>query len=164
MEFEMSNLSSLKLIACQRQQGGNAKDARRKKLSEKLAEQIQLAKAQQSGASFELVKTRTVRDPKTGERKTEEIPRKLKPWWWAGDNGKTCITVRYGAKTLEIVKGKNAIETTGLASVITTLQVLKTAVEAGELDPQIEAISAKSKPELAASKVTPAKTAATKAA
>ena len=80
----MSNLSSLKLIACQRQQGGNVKDARRKKLSEKLAEQIQLAKAQQSGASFELVKTRTVRDPKTGERKTEEIPRKLKPWWWAG--------------------------------------------------------------------------------
>jgi len=48
----MSNLSSLKLIACHRQQDSNAKDARRKKLSEKLAEQIQLAKAEQSGTVY----------------------------------------------------------------------------------------------------------------
>jgi hypothetical protein len=52
-----------------------------------------------------------------------------------------CITVRYGARTLEVVEGKNAIETENIAGVITTLEVLRTAVDAGELDGRIEAIS-----------------------
>ena len=42
---------------------------------------------------------------------------------------------------LEISKGKNAIETAGLAEVITSLQLLKAAVDAGELDAQMEALS-----------------------
>ena len=62
-------------------------------------------------------------------------------WWWTADNGKTCITLRYGAKVLEISKGKNAIETAGVAEVITSLQLLKAAVDAGELDVQMEALS-----------------------
>jgi hypothetical protein len=65
----------------------------------------------------------------------------LKPWWWKGENGKMCITVRYGARTLEVVEGKNAIETENIAGVITTLEVLRVAVEAGELDARIEAVS-----------------------
>lgn len=52
-----------------------------------------------------------------------------------------CITVRYGARTLEVVEGKNAIETENIAGVITTLEVLRTAVDAGELDGRIEAVS-----------------------
>ena len=59
----------------------------------------------------------------------------------AVDKGKTCITLRYGAKVLEISKGKNAIETAGVAEVITSLQLLKAAVDAGELDAQMEALS-----------------------
>ena len=61
--------------------------------------------------------------------------------WWPSDNGKMCITVRYGARTLEVVDGKNAIETENIAGVITTLEVLRTAVDAGELDARIEAVS-----------------------
>ena len=57
------------------------------------------------------------------------------------DNGKTCITLRYGAEVLEISKGKNAVETAGVAEVITSLQLLKSAVDAGELDAQMEALS-----------------------
>jgi hypothetical protein len=52
-----------------------------------------------------------------------------------------CLTVRYGARTLEVVEGKNAIETENIAGVITTLEVLRTAVDAGELDARIEAVS-----------------------
>jgi hypothetical protein len=40
-----------------------------------------------------------------------------------------------------VVEGKNAIETENIASVITTLEVLRTAVDAGELDARIEAVS-----------------------
>jgi hypothetical protein len=70
-----------------------------------------------------------------------EIPKRLKPWWWPSENGKLCITVRYGARTLEVIEGKNTIETENIAGVITTLEVLRTAVDAGELDARIESIS-----------------------
>jgi hypothetical protein len=141
----MSGLSALKLVTSKRQQGSSPQFARRQKLSSKLDEQIQLAKAQQSGAEFSPVKIRTVKDEATGETRKVEVPKKLKPWWWTGENGKLCITVRYGARTLEIVEGKNAIETDSIADVITSLQVIRTAVDAGELDKRIEAVTNKVK-------------------
>ena len=91
------------------------------------------------------MKIRTVKDEITGESRKIEVPKKLKPWWWTGENGKLCITVRYGARTLEIVEGKNAIETDSIADVITSLQVIRTAVDAGELDKRIEAVTKKVK-------------------
>jgi hypothetical protein len=51
------------------------------------------------------------------------------------------LAIRYGAKQIEIAKGKNAIEVTGMDDVITTLEVIKQAVQAGELDAQIEQVS-----------------------
>ena len=137
----MSGLSALKFVASKLPQGNSPKHARRLKLSNKLREQIQMAKAVQSGTAFVPVKIRTVKDEATGETRKVEIPKRLKPWWWSSDNGKMCITVRYGARTLDVVEGKNAIETENIASVITTLEVLRTAVDAGELDGRIEAIS-----------------------
>ena len=100
-----------------------------------------MAKAIQAGTEFVPVKIRSVRDQETGETRKVEIPKRLKPWWWSSENGKLCITVRYGARTLEVIEGKNAIETENIAGVITTLEVLRTAVDAGELDARIESIS-----------------------
>ena len=77
------------------------------------------------------------------------MPKRLKPWWWTDDKGKLCITVRYGARTLEIVEGKNAIETDNIADVIASLQVIRSAVDAGELDRRIDAVMAQVKPGLA---------------
>ena len=137
----MSGLNALKLVQAKREKGNSPQNARRQKLSTKLAEQIQLAKAQQSGAEFSPVRVRTVKDEVTGQSRKVEVPKKLKPWWWTDDKGKLCITVRYGARTLEIVEGKNAIETDSIADVITSLQVIRSAVDSGELDSRIEAIS-----------------------
>jgi len=92
----MSGLSALKLVQAKRQGGNSPQHARRQKLSNKLHEQIQLAKAQQSGGEFAPTKVRTVRDEVTGESRKVEVPKKLKPWWWPSDGGKLCITVRYG--------------------------------------------------------------------
>ena len=100
-----------------------------------------MAKAIQAGTEFVPVKIRSVRDQETGETRKVEVPKRLKPWWWSSENGKMCITVRYGARTLEVIEGKNAIETENIAGVITTLEVLRTAVDAGELDARIESIS-----------------------
>ena len=136
----MSGLSALKLVQAKREKGNSPQHARRQKLSTKLAEQIQLAKAQQSGTEFSPVRVRTVKDEVTGQSRKVEVPKKLKPWWWTDDTGKLCITVRYGARTLEIVEGKNAIETDSIADVITSLQVIRTAVDSGELDKRIDAV------------------------
>ncbi len=136
----MSGLNALKLVQAKREKSNNPKHVKRQKLSTKLAEQIQLAKAQQSGAEFSPVRVRTIKDEATGQSRKVEVPKKIKPWWWTDDTGKLCITVRYGARTLEIVEGKNAIETDSIADVITSLQVIRTAVDSGELDKRIDAV------------------------
>ena len=136
----MSGLSALKLVQAKREKASSPQHARRQKLSTKLAEQIQLAKAQQAGTEFSPVRIRTVKDEATGQSRQVEVPKQLKPWWWTDERGKLCITVRYGARTLEIVEGKNAIETDSIAEVITTLQVIRSAVDSGELDKRIEAV------------------------
>ena len=137
----MSGLSALKLVQAKRQAGNSPKHARRQKLSIKLAEQIQLAKAHQAGTEFAPVRIRSIMDEATGLSRKVEVPKRLKPWWWPSDGGKLCITVRYGARTLEVIEGKNAIETDSIAGVVTTLEVLRSAVDAGELDARIEAVS-----------------------
>ena len=136
----MSGLSALKLVQAKREKGTSPQHARRQKLSTKLAEQIQLAKALQSGTEFSPVRVRTVKDEVTGQSRKVEVPKKLKPWWWTDDKGKLCITVRYGARTLEIVEGKNAIETDSIADVIASLQVIRSAVDSGELDRRIDTV------------------------
>ena len=136
----MSGLSALKLVQAKREKGNSPQHARRQKLSTKLAEQIQLAKAQQSGAEFSPVRVRTVKDEATGQSRKVEVPKKIKPWWWTDEKGKLCITVRYGARTLEIVEGKNAIETDNISDVIASLQVIRAAVDSGELDKRIDAV------------------------
>jgi hypothetical protein len=104
-----------------------------------------LAKAQQAGTEFAPIKVRMVKDAETGESRKVEVPKKIKPWWWSDDKGKICITVRYGARTLEIMDGKNAIEADSIADVITSLQVIRTAADKGELDKRIEAVTSKIK-------------------
>jgi hypothetical protein len=136
----MSGLTALKLVQAKREKGSCPQHARRQKLSTKLAEQIHLAKAQQSGVEFAPLRIRTVKDDVTGQSRKVEVPKKLKPWWWTDEKGKLCITVRYGARTLEIVEGKNAIEADNIADVISSLQVIRTAVDSGELDKRIDAV------------------------
>jgi hypothetical protein len=67
------------------------------------------------------------------------VPKRIKPWWFTAQNGKVCLILRYGSKTLEIAQGKAAIELDKPSDLIPTLQKIKTAVEAGELDHLIEA-------------------------
>jgi hypothetical protein len=82
-----------------------------------------------------------VTDQESGVRKPVEVSRRVKPWWFSAANGKIALSLKYGAKTLEIVKGKNAVETADMDDLIATLEVIKAAVNAGELDTQIEQAS-----------------------
>ena len=116
---------------------------RRNKLAKRLWEQMELAKAQQVGGTFAPTQFRTVKDATTGERKQVEQAKKIKQWWFVADNGKLVLSVRYGTKVLELAKGKWAVEVGAEKDLVPTLELLKGAVLAGELDAQIEAAADK---------------------
>lgn len=142
----MSNfISSLKLTNAKRQMHNTPVMQRRSKLLAKLNEQIGLAKAAVTGERFTVTKLKTVVDAETGERKTVETDKKLKQWFFTNDAGKTCISLRYGAAIIELAKGKTAIEVASSRELVTTLETVAKAVEAGELDEQIAAVANASK-------------------
>jgi tellurite resistance protein len=137
----MSTLTSLKLVAAKRPGSLPQIVQRRNRLISKIWEQTELAKAQQAGTAFRPTLFRSVKDAETGERRNVEVQKRVRAWWWTAENGKVCMHVRYGTKTLELAKGKTAIEIGTLDDLIPTLETLKAAVAAGELDGQIEAVS-----------------------
>ena len=134
----MSQLSSLNLVAVKKPMHQPAIVIRRNKLSSRLWEQIQLAKGQMSGTPFVLMKFRSIKDKETGIRKHVEVPKRIKPWWFQTEEGKVCVSIRYGACTIELAKGKPSIQVDSAEDLIKALETVKVAVEAGDLDTQIE--------------------------
>jgi hypothetical protein len=137
----MSTLNTLKLGASKKPIHMPAIQVRRNKLSTKLWEQIQLAKSQVSGEPFQVTRFRSVRDQATGLKKQVEMPKRVRPWWFISQEGKVCLNIRYGSRTLEIAKGKPSVEVDNPNALIKALEIIKTAVEGGELDTQIEEAS-----------------------
>jgi hypothetical protein len=114
---------------------------RRNKLSSRLWEQIQLAKGQMSGTPFVLMKFRSIKDKETGVRKQVEVPKRIKPWWFQTEEGKVCVSIRYGSWIIELAKGKPSIQVDSGDDLVKALETVKIAVEAGDLDSQIELAS-----------------------
>lgn len=136
----MSALSNLKLSNTKRTAALAPIQVRRNKLSGKLADQIQLALAQQQGETYTTNRFKTVANI-DGSRKTVEIQRRVRPMWWTNTDGKICLNIRYGSKQLELAKGKPTVDVGAADHLVGILQIIKTAVEVGELDAQIEAAS-----------------------
>lgn len=137
----MNTLNSLKLVAAKRPSDIPPVVKRRNRLIAKIWEQTELAKSALEGKAYAPLRTRTVKDRETGEARRVETPKRVKAWWFTADNGKVCLTVKYGAKVLELAKGKSAIEVGSMAELIPTLETVKSAVGAGELDTQIDIAS-----------------------
>ncbi len=139
----MATLSTLKLSTAVKPTHMPAVHMRRNKLAKRLWEQAELAKAQQSGAQFTVTKFRTVVENDTGMRKQVEVAKRVKQWWFTAESGKLALSVRYGSKILELAKGKYAVEVASEKELVPTLEIIKAAVLAGELDAQMEIASVK---------------------
>jgi hypothetical protein len=137
----VSTLNNLKLTAEKKPQHIAPVQQRRNKLSHRLWEQIQLAKSQVDGTEFVVKKYRSFKDQETGLRKQIEVPKRIRPWWFVAANGKVCISIKYGTSALELAKGKPSVEVDSPQDLIKVLEAIKGAVEAGELDGQIEIAS-----------------------
>jgi len=141
----MSALSKLKLVASKEERSVSPVIARRNKLAGKIEEQLLFATAQRDGQIYAPKRLKNVKDKETGERKTVEATKRVKEWYWTNNAGKIHLSVRYGSKTLELAKGKNAIELNTGEELLATLATLKEAVLAGELDEAISQASDKLK-------------------
>ena len=133
----MSALNTLKFVSAKKPTQLAPIEIRRRKLSSKLWSQIQLANALNNGDSYTEKKFRTFKDRQTGETRSVEVMKRIRQMWFVSENGKVCVQIKYGSKILEFSKGKNAIEVSSGEELITALNTLKTAVENGELDSQL---------------------------
>jgi hypothetical protein len=137
----MGALDQLKLSAVKKPAHLPAIVLRRNKLSNKLWEQIELAKSQIDGTQFVVKKYRSFTDKETGLRKQIEMPKRIREWWFKNELGKVCFSVKYGTRLLELAKGKHSVEVGNAAELVKALELVKHAVEVGELDTQIELAS-----------------------
>jgi hypothetical protein len=136
----MDNLDTLKLTDATRPKNQPPVVERRNKLSKKLWEQMELAKARNTGTNFTVKCFRTIKDLEGNVRSVERAKR-IKPWWFTSNSGTLCVQVFYGSKALELASGKTAIEARDLAHVVEILGLIKKEVELGTLDAAIETAS-----------------------
>ena len=132
----MTFIAKLKLVASKRERNLSPILVRRNKLAAKIEEQLQLATAQKEGRLYAPKRIKTVTN-ELGERVAVETTKRVKEWYWTTPANKINLSVRYGSKTLELAKGKNAIELSSGEELLSTLSMLKEAVIAGELDDAI---------------------------
>ena len=138
-----SILATLKLTTARKVRALPDVVRRRNKLVKKLTEQRELAIALTEGRHYAPSRLRTLIDRHTGERIVKEVPVRIKPWFWTGEKGETLLSIFYGSKTLELSKGKTAIEIAHSKDIASVLDSLIAATNNCELDVQLEAASAK---------------------
>ncbi|MDH6504207.1 DUF6641 family protein [Polynucleobacter sphagniphilus] len=139
----MSTLNTLKLTDAKKPNQIPQVVQRRNKLAKRVWQQIELAKAQEQGTQFRVAKFKSYTDSETGMRKQVETQMSVKQWWFTTQAGKLAISVRYGSRVLELAKGKFAVEVAHEKDLAITLDAIKTAVLAGELDSAIDAAATK---------------------
>ena len=137
-----TSLSALKLTTARKPRALPDVVKRRNKLLSKLKEQRELALAQSEGRTYVPRRLRTMRDA-DGNSTVREMPVRIKPWWWTGEKNETLLSVFYGSKTLELGKGKTAVEIANPRELVNTLDVLIIATQNAELDAQIDTASNK---------------------
>lgn len=133
-------LSSLKLTDSTRITQPDPSAQRRHKLKLQLAQQRRMAEALEKGESYVPTRTKKVVDSATGEQQTLQVPKRLKAWWWQDAAGKTLLAVKYGARTLELAKGKRGIEVAD-GELLKVFSTLEQAIDAGELDAALAQLS-----------------------
>ena len=126
---KMSFIQSLTLVKQDSATRMSPLERTKLKLIARVREQIQLA---ENAAYAPMHKKRIKRED--GTVAVIEVPKRMKRWWYSKADGSVELTVRVGAKKLELAKGKDAIALKSVEEVVPTLTALVDAVQGGELD------------------------------
>ena len=132
----MTQLKSLTFAALPKLTAADPVIHRRNKLIVRLQQQIALAQDPQ----FTLTRQKWIAD-ETGVKQLRELRKKVSAWWRTDPTGAVVLTVRYGAKPIEFAPGKAAIAVGKKEKLISTLETVIKAVEAGELDTVLATMS-----------------------
>ena len=106
----------------------------RQRLEQAINIQIAGATAAMNGQSYSKTVERWIEDPATGERTKSQVPGRFRPWWWVGPTGGVSLEIRYANRGLELKPGKRVIDIGATDQIIPTLEKIKAALAAGELD------------------------------
>lgn len=98
-------LKKLKFVQYKLNTTNNPQLDRRRKLLDKIDEQIMLAQER----DFKATRLKLTTDA-AGNRVRVEVPKRVRRWWSIAADGKVQLTIRYGSKPIEFQKGKCAIE------------------------------------------------------
>ena len=105
----MELLKTLKLTCYQRNHSKNPVLQRRIKLAAGISEQIQLAK----NPNYKQISVRTVADD-SGELRTVEVSKRMLRWWRMDVDGSVELTVRFSSRVLELAKGMDPVDPSGV--------------------------------------------------
>ena len=140
-------LSTLKVIDRPKIEAKPPILGKRMKLIDRLEEQLAMAKAMLDKTPFEAFREKSVKDPETGERKTIRKRRSVRPWYY-DSNEHYYIEIKVGLKAIELEKGKTAIDVGPKEQLPDVINTIIQAVEKGELDTHILAVSPAKPPKL----------------
>lgn len=123
----MKTLKALKLAPLER--GANHAETRRASLIRGLEHQRSLA------LDGSYVRQAEQWQPDVnGAKNLVRIEKRVRPWWREDVTGVLRMVVRYGARPIELEKGKPAIIIASREQLIPTIDTVIAAVKAGELD------------------------------
>jgi len=142
----MSNLEKLKLSATSPREPMTPLARKRIKLLGKLDQQVEAAEAEARDEEFMEEIKRWVRDEETGDKSLVTKQRPVRKWWWQNQHGVWMISLRDGNRVLPLGEDKTSVEVGSMEEIVSTLQTLREAVIAGELDQQLETVIANRKP------------------
>jgi hypothetical protein len=77
------------------------------------------------GEQFGVKKYRSFTDKETGLHKQVEVPKRIGEWWFKNEQGKICVTIKYGTRVLELAKDKHSIEVASTDNLIKALELVK---------------------------------------
>jgi len=133
----MEMLKKLKFVQYKPNTPNNPQLDRRRKLLDKIDEQIMLAQ----DSDFRPTRLKLTTDD-AGNRVRVEVPKRVRRWWSIAADGKVQLTIRYGSRPVEFQKGKCAIELNTEAEVLGTLETVRRSVEASEFDELLAGMAA----------------------
>jgi len=137
-------LSKLTITQLKRPTSKSPQDKRRDNLISKLSEQSALAQAEAEGKKYSVTKNAWSRD-EAGNKTRITRDKLIRPWYFQ-DGGVMSLVIRYGARPLELAKGKRAVTVANLAGIPEVISTIIAATKAGELDAAMEAAVAAGKP------------------
>lgn len=105
-----------------------------RKIKERLLEQKEFAEADIAGEQIVRTTIKFVPNKETGEVVRQEVPKRIKRWYWKEADGTVCMKLFYGSSVVGFNGDASTFEVKELAKLPETIDLIIEAVEAGELD------------------------------